>query len=97
MDIVIKSYKNDILLSNNEKLYNQLISQEFNLESIFTLELIYYVGKKQYILLKNNINSFIYGELKNSIDKNLCGSKIKIINYHFNNLIKCYYIKIKSK
>ena len=55
MEMCIRSFNNDILFSNNEKLYNQLISQDFNLQSIFTLELIYYVGNKQYILLKNNI------------------------------------------
>jgi hypothetical protein len=93
----IKSYENDILFSNDEKLYNQLISQDFNLQSIFTLELIYYIGNKQYILLKNNINSFIYGKLSNCrMDIKDRGSKIKIIDYHFNNIIKCYYIKIKK-
>ena len=92
----IRSFNNDILFSNNEKLYNQLISQDFNLQSIFTLELIYYVGNKQYILLKNNINSFIYGQLNTCIDIKHKGSSIKIIDYHFNNIINCYYIKIKS-
>lgn len=96
MDILIKSFESDILFSNDEKLYNQLISQDFNLHSIFTIELIYYVGSKQYVLLKNNINSFIYGKLNTTINIKHRGSKIKITDYYFNNFLKCYYIKIKK-
>jgi|SRR6476620_8081138 len=96
MDILIKSFESDILLSNDEKLYNQLISKELNLQSIFTIELIYYIGSIQYVLLKNNINSFIYGKLNTSIDIKYRGSRIKITDYYFNNFLKCYYIKIKK-
>ena len=105
MALCITSFENDILFSDNEKLYNQLILignvsgnllGNLSLNTDFTLELIYCVGNLQYILLKNNINTYIYGQLNDrKIDIKYKGSKIKITDYQFNQLNKCYNIKLK--